>query len=100
MPDYDNNMSGVLFKNDKKDSERHPDYKGNCEVDGVQMWLSAWIKTSRDGTKKFMSLSFELKEGHSFQRGPAAQTADVPISLGDFAPASQGNLAADDDIPF
>ena len=27
--------SGVLFKNDKKESEKHPDYKGNITVDGL-----------------------------------------------------------------
>ncbi len=25
--------SGVLFKNDKKESEKHPDYKGNITVE-------------------------------------------------------------------
>jgi len=27
--------SGVLFKNDKKESEKHPDYKGNITVGGM-----------------------------------------------------------------
>ncbi len=36
--------SGVLFKNDKKESEKHPDYKGNITVGGQDYWLSAWIK--------------------------------------------------------
>ena len=35
--------SGVLFKNDKKETEKHPDYKGNIMVDGNEYWLSAWI---------------------------------------------------------
>ncbi len=37
------NNSGVLFKNDKKDNERAPEYKGNIMVDGQEYWLSAWI---------------------------------------------------------
>ena len=58
--DYDNNMRGVLFKNDRKETDRHPDYKGSCEVDGAEMWIAAWIKEGRNG--KFMSLSFTPKD--------------------------------------
>jgi hypothetical protein len=45
--------SGQLFKNDKKESDRHPDYKGSIMVGGVEHWLSAWIKTG--AKNKFMS---------------------------------------------
>jgi uncharacterized protein (DUF736 family) len=49
--------SGSLFKNDKKESDRHPDYRGTCMVNGVEMAMSAWLKTSAKGTK-WMSFSF------------------------------------------
>jgi hypothetical protein len=58
--DYDNNLRGVLFKNDRKEKDTHPDYKGSAEVGGVEYWLSAWIKSGKNG--KFMSLSFTAKE--------------------------------------
>ena len=61
MSEYDNNLSGVLFKNDKKETEKHPDYRGQAEVDNVEYWVSAWIKTAKSGNK-FMSLSFKPKE--------------------------------------
>ena len=32
MAEYDNNLSGVLFKNDKGDNEKRPDYKGSLNV--------------------------------------------------------------------
>ena len=32
--------SGVLFKNDKKEEPKHPDYKGNITVGGKDYWLS------------------------------------------------------------
>ena len=36
--------SGVLFRSDKKENDRAPDYKGNITVAGQDYWLSAWIK--------------------------------------------------------
>ena len=62
MSDYDNNMSGVLFKNDKEGNEARPDYTGKCEINGVEYWISSWIKTPKNGGDKFMSLSFKPKE--------------------------------------
>jgi len=52
--------SGVLFKNDKKETEKHPHYKGNITVDGKDYWLSAWVKEGKSG--KFMGLAVSPKE--------------------------------------
>lgn len=68
---YDNNLSGVLFKNDKGDNEKRPDYKGSAEIEGVHYWVSAWI---RDGAKgKFMSMKYEKKEQQAAASKPAPQ---------------------------
>ena len=58
--EYDNTNRGQLFKNDRKDDAKFPDYKGSLNVEGVDYWLSAWIKVSKDG-QKFMSLSIKNK---------------------------------------
>jgi len=62
---YEN--SGDLSRNDKKTEPNHPDHKGKmdttCPACGAKTawWLSAWIKTTRDGTRKFFSLSLTPK---------------------------------------
>lgn len=53
--------SGVLFKNDRKESENHPDYRGGMTVNGVEYYLSAWIRTSKKDGGKFMSLAVQPK---------------------------------------
>lgn len=55
------NNTGGLFKNDKKETDNHPDYKGSCFVDGIEYWLSSWINTDKNGNK-YMSLKFNKKE--------------------------------------
>lgn len=75
--------SGSLFKNDKKETDKHPDYTGSVLVKGQQYFISAWLKKSKDG-KPYMSLSFKEKD---FNR-PAEKTHQV------YAPQE------DDPIPF
>lgn len=58
---YDNNLSGALFKNDKKETEKHPDYKGSCEINGTEYWVSSWLNESKNG-RKYLSLKFSPKE--------------------------------------
>lgn len=75
MTTYSNENSGLLARNDKQGNEARPDYKGSINVEGVDYWLSAWIKTGRDGTKlagqKYMSLSVQPKDA-SYGGAPAA----------------------------
>lgn len=72
---YDNNNSGALFKNDDKESDRSPDYKGSAEVDRTQFWVNAWIKTSKAG-KKYMSLSFTPKQAKDIKGAVASRTPE------------------------
>ena len=78
--------SGSIFKH-QKTSENQPDYKGQCMVGGVEMWMSSWLKTGANGTK-FMSFSFQPKEQQQAQ--PAARAKPAPAAAPEF----------DDDMPF
>lgn len=49
--------TGVLFKNENKTKDIQPDYKGGANINGVDMDLGVWIRTSQTG-KKYMSLKF------------------------------------------
>lgn len=61
--------TGTLFKNDRKEKETHPDYKGSILItEPGEYWLSSWIKEGPKG--KYMSLSATIKE----------QPASVPQS--------------------
>ena len=62
---------GVLFKNEKKrEGKKDPDYNGQITIDGKEYWLVSWINTSKDGTKKYMSLKAKLKDGKSVALEP------------------------------
>ena len=89
---YDNTNTGALFKNDKGDNEKRPDYKGSVNIDGSDYWLSAWIKTKKDGSGKFMSLKAERKEQqhapqnqhnaakvNAYQPEPYDDTEEIPF---------------------
>jgi len=82
MTEYDNTNSGALFKNDKKEKESQPDYRGPINVQGVEMELAAWLKTSQKG-KKFMSLKigpkWEPKESAAPQQAPPKDDFDDDI---------------------
>ena len=62
---YDNRANtGALFRNDSKAKDEQPDYRGSLDVRGQAYWISAWLRTSREG-KKYMSLSVQPKESAS-----------------------------------
>ncbi len=63
--------SGFLFKNDRKEQERQPDYTGNLNIEGQEYWLSGWIKEGKSG--KFMGLALSPKEPQAPQKAKMSE---------------------------
>jgi hypothetical protein len=75
MAEYDNTNTFALFKNDKGDNPKRPDYAGTANVDGIEFRISGWIREGKNG--KFISGSVQLKETKGEVRsGPAVEGAD------------------------
>ncbi len=78
--------SGSLFRNDRKETDTQPEYKGSTLIDGTDFWLDAWINESSTGVK-YMSLRFKPKEVRNPTGAQGAPIAQQPADL-------------DDDVPF
>lgn len=104
---YDNNMSGILARNERKQTDRHPDFSGQCEIDGRQYWISGWVKEGKPGSKmdgrKYFSLAFKAKDGAPAASGAGSQAAPAAArpSRSAAPPAAPATPAVEEDeIPF
>jgi len=41
MPQYDNTNTGMMMRNDSRETEKHPEFRGSINVGGVDYWLAA-----------------------------------------------------------
>jgi hypothetical protein len=58
---YDNTNTGILFRNDRRENEKQPEFTGTINVDGVEFWLSAWVKTSKEGRPQVFQFGREAE---------------------------------------
>jgi uncharacterized protein (DUF736 family) len=92
-------FTGALFRNDKKETDSHPDYRGSATINGVEYWVSSWVNTSAKG-QKYMSLKYSPKE-EVHEKGMAqakAAATDQREAITGQAAAPQDTF--DDDVPF
>jgi len=95
---YDDTNRGAIWRNERKESDRHPDFNGNLNVEGVEYWVSAW-KRAPDAKPNSPALKFSIK------RKEARQSTDYPVNQKDptrdygQAPGVV-DPAFDDEIPF
>lgn len=80
---YDNNMTGVLFVNNEKLTDKHPDRKGSLEIDGVKYWISAWDKQTSRGETISIKIEPAKKAVEAMPKTPVDyddfETADIPF---------------------
>lgn len=88
MADYDNTNRGSIWKNQKKETENHPDFTGELNVNGVEFWVSAW-KRKEGASEKAPALSFTVKPKDEAKK---SQGGTKPTTRDDFDDCS--------DIPF
>ena len=70
--------AGIIFKNDRKEKETHPDYTGTINVAGKDWQISLWVKEGKKG--KFFSAS--IKEPYVKDAQPKTFTSpkeDLPF---------------------
>jgi len=87
---YDNELKGVLFKDEARKSDKHPLYTGSATIDGVEYFMDAWVNKSEKTGKSFMSLKFKAKDK---QPGTKPTPKAQPKT-------NTGFDDMDDDIPF
>lgn len=83
---YDNEKTGVLFKNDRKNSEKQPDYNGNCTIEGVEYDIAGWIKEGKQSGKKFISFKFQPKDRDGVDQRPRNERQAAPPPQADEIP--------------
>ena len=112
--EYDNTNKGVLFTNSFKEHSKQPDVKGDLDVDGVAYKIVGWIRTKKESTEKFFSLSVELRDKlppAKKEQDPINEILGIVAELGNEPPAetqkpSEGHTKApkddtgDMEVPF
>ena len=90
---FDN--SGSLFVNDRKATEKQPDYKGSITIGGQKYWLSGWLRLTdkKDGSGKIQFISLqadaaEVKKTGGFPTA-AGGMLQAAASLSAAAPAAR-----------
>ena len=89
MTEYDNTNRGSIWKNDKKETEKHPDFTGSLNVGGVEFWVSAW-KRREGAAAKAPALTFQIKPKDE-QTKPVQRPKGVTMT---------SHEDMDDEIPF
>lgn len=92
MP-YDNTNKIAIFRNNKGDNAKRPDYRGTLNIDGVEYKCSLWLREKKDGS------------GMKYMQGSVERAKEADARAGDTPRATQAQQpaqtdSATDDVPF
>ncbi len=92
MTDYDNTNTGAIWRVKDKKSDKHPDYNGTVNIEGVEYWVSGWGRpTGSDPKTPAVKFAFSIKE---------ARQDDSKNQESSNQPAQGMTAEFDSDIPF
>lgn len=84
--------TGMLFRNEGKKEDKHPDAKGAIKIDGVEYDIASWSRTSKNGNA-YRYLVVKRKEQQSQEQQNQTRQQRPIEGRGRFADIA-------DDIPF
>ncbi len=100
MSDYPN--SGTMKRNDKRKTDKHPEFTGQLSVTcphcnhASEFWLSSWVREAKATGRKFFSLALKPKEAP--RQTPDENKARLKEGV---AKATSGeDQPPDDEVPF
>ena len=91
MSDFDRTNTGILSRNERKTDEKHADFTGSVNVEGVDYFLDGYVRERKDGSGKFFSLRLKRKDKQPQANGASGDARK---------PAQNRDPFEDDSIPF
>ena len=86
------NNCGAIFKNNNKNTDKQPDYRGSVTVDNKDYEIALWLRKSEKGTSYF---SVALSEPYKKEdKTPIAPQPALP------KPTNNEYTEQDGDLPF
>lgn len=79
---------GTIFKNDRKEKDSHPDWRGTAMIGGALVEIALWERDKGRGTFYSVAIS------------PARDRQAAAPQAAREAPPGRGGAAENDEIPF
>ena len=87
---------GNLHRNQYKEQDNQPDYRGSLNIGGEVVKQSGWINTNKNGGK-YLGVEIQPPEGYVFKLVPIGQESPPSQGPGGAQPAPD---FPEEDLPF